>query len=125
MGGPIWSTLPPVWEEIAFIMTLGVKANVQLKSSPMSFTLRVKAEIEIIFSICPKLLINAELYGLVLAPRLKKKDIIKFVKPICNPWGQCSSIYLCPDINSLAFISNLGPNNKPKMLKVGPKFLQP
>jgi len=24
------------------------------------------------FSACPKLLINAELYGLVLAPRLKK-----------------------------------------------------
>jgi hypothetical protein len=25
----------------------------------------------------------------------------------------------------LAFINNLGPNNKPKMLKVGPKFFQP
>jgi hypothetical protein len=25
------------------------------------------------FSICPKLLINAELYGLVLAPRLEKR----------------------------------------------------
>jgi hypothetical protein len=36
------------------------------------FTLGVKAEIEKIFAICFKLLINAELYGLVLAPRLKK-----------------------------------------------------
>jgi hypothetical protein len=35
------------------------------------FILRVKVEIEKIFSICPKLIINAELYGLVLAPRLK------------------------------------------------------
>jgi hypothetical protein len=31
------------------------------------------AEIEKIFSICPKLVINAELYGLVLASSLKKK----------------------------------------------------
>jgi hypothetical protein len=59
--------------------TQGVKAKAQLKSSipigaklklaPRAFTIEVKAEIEKIFSICPKLLINAELYGLVLAPR--------------------------------------------------------
>ncbi len=65
------------------LFTLGVKANVQLKSSipigakleisPNGFTLRVKAEILKFFSICPKLLINAEFYGLVLAPRLKKR----------------------------------------------------
>jgi len=64
------------------LFTLGVKANVQLKSSipigakleisPNGFTLIVKAEILKFFSICPKLLINAEFYGLVLAPRLKK-----------------------------------------------------
>ncbi len=37
-----------------------------------------------------------------MAPRLgkKKKDTIEFGRPICNP---------------------LGPNNKPKMLKVGPQ----
>jgi len=29
------------------------------------------------------------------------------------------------EANVLAFISNSGPNNKPKLLKVGPKFLQP
>jgi hypothetical protein len=29
------------------------------------------------------------------------------------------------DVNVLAFISNLRPNNKPNMLKVGPKFFQP
>jgi hypothetical protein len=58
-------------------------ANVQPKSSipigakveisPKGFTLGVKADIEKNFSICPKLLINAELCGLVLAPRLKKR----------------------------------------------------
>jgi len=83
--------------------TLGVRANIQPKFSiPIgakveislkSFTQGVIADIEKNFSICPKLLINAELYGLVLAARLKKKDTIKFGRPICNSWGQCSSIY--------------------------------
>jgi hypothetical protein len=83
--------------------TQGVKANVQLKSnipigakveiSPKGFTLRIKAEIEKIFSTCPKLLMNAELYGLVLAPRLKKGYHRIWEEPNCNPWGQCSSIY--------------------------------
>jgi hypothetical protein len=36
------------------------------------FTLWVKTELEKIFSICPKLLIYAELYGLILAPRMEK-----------------------------------------------------
>jgi hypothetical protein len=58
-------------------------------------------------------LINAELYGLLLAPRLKKKDTMEFGKPICNnPLGRY-----------LAFISNLRPNNKPKMFKIGPQVL--
>jgi hypothetical protein len=61
---------------------LDTKAHFTLKSSipigakvgisPKGFTLGVKAEIEKIFSICPNLPINAELYGLVLAPGLKK-----------------------------------------------------
>jgi hypothetical protein len=59
------------------------KAKVQLKSSipigakveispPKGFTLGVKAEIikKFFFPICPKLLLNAELHGLILAPRL-------------------------------------------------------
>jgi hypothetical protein len=29
------------------------------------------------------------------------------------------------ELNVVAFISNLGSNNKPKMLKVGPKFFSP
>jgi len=45
----------------------------KLKSALRAFTLGVKAEIEKIFSICRKLLINAELYGLVLAQRLKER----------------------------------------------------
>jgi hypothetical protein len=62
--------------------TLGVRVNVQPKSSiPIGakaeiglkgFTPGVKAEIEKIFSISLKLLINAELYSLLLTPRLKK-----------------------------------------------------
>jgi hypothetical protein len=41
--------------------------------SPKGFTLGVKVEREKNFSICPKLLINAELYGLVLVPKAGKK----------------------------------------------------
>jgi hypothetical protein len=40
--------------------------------NPKGFTLGVKGETEKIFPICPKLVINAELYGLVFAPMLKK-----------------------------------------------------
>jgi hypothetical protein len=54
-----------------------------------------------------------------------KKDTIKFGRPIGNPWGQCLSIYSYPDVNVLAFISNLGPICNPKMLKVGPKIFRP
>jgi hypothetical protein len=71
-----------IWDKSKAHFTLGVKANVQPKSSipngakveisPNGFTLGVKAKLEKIFSICPKLLINAELYSLVLAPRLDK-----------------------------------------------------
>jgi hypothetical protein len=55
--------------------------------SPKGFTFGVKVEIEKIFSVCFKLLINAEFYGLVLAPRAEEKDTIEFGKPICNPLG--------------------------------------
>jgi len=58
-----------------------------------AFTLGVKADIEKNFSICPKLVINAEHYGLAIGPKAEKKDTIKFGRPICNPWDQCSSIY--------------------------------
>jgi hypothetical protein len=64
-------------------LTLGVKANVQLKSSTpigakveissKEFTLGVKAERGKKNSIYSKLLINAELYGFVLTPSLKKR----------------------------------------------------
>ncbi len=40
--------------------------------SKAHFTLGVKAKIEKIFSICPELVINAELFGLELAARMKK-----------------------------------------------------
>jgi hypothetical protein len=49
-----------------------IPIGAKVEISPKDFPLGVKAEREKNFSICPKLLINAELYGLVLAPRLKK-----------------------------------------------------
>jgi hypothetical protein len=63
--------------------TLGVKADVQPKSiipigakvevsPPNDFTLGVKSELEKVLSIGPKLLLNAELYGLVFGLRLEK-----------------------------------------------------
>jgi hypothetical protein len=45
------------------------------------------AEIENIFSICPKLVINAELYGLVLASRLKKKGYLRTWEANLQPLG--------------------------------------
>jgi len=75
----------------------------------------VKAEIERKkISICPKLLTNTELYGLVLALRLKKRIP-------SNLGSQFATLVA----NVLPFSSNLGPNNKPKILKVGPQFFQP
>jgi hypothetical protein len=62
-----------------------IAAKVEI--SPKGFTLGIKAEIEKIFSTCPKLLMNAELYGLVLAPRLEKKDTIKFGKSLFATLG--------------------------------------
>jgi hypothetical protein len=54
----------------------------KVEISPKGFTLGVKAEREKkkTFSICPKLLINAELYGLVLAPLT-----LFFIFPISPP----------------------------------------
>jgi hypothetical protein len=82
--------------------TLGVRANVQSKSSiPIGakveiglkgFTLEVKAEIGKIFLISPKLLVNAELYSLILTPRLKE-GYHPIWEANLQPLGQCSSIY--------------------------------
>jgi hypothetical protein len=63
--------------------TLGVRANVQTKSSipigakveinPKGFTLGVKAEIEKKLFNLPQVLINAELYGRCTGPKAEKK----------------------------------------------------
>jgi hypothetical protein len=75
----------------------------KIEISPKGFRLGVKAEREKNFSICPKLLINAELYGLVLAPRLKKgyrqiwEANLQPLRPtfqnLLISWHECSSIY--------------------------------
>jgi hypothetical protein len=77
---------------------LFISANVQPKSripihakvemGPEGFTLGVKAELgEKKSFICPKLLINAELYGLVLILRLKKKGYHRIWEPNLQPLG--------------------------------------
>ncbi len=63
--------------------TLGVRANVEPKSSipngakvkisPKRFPLGVKVELEKKLVDLPKVVIIAELYGLVFTPRLKKR----------------------------------------------------
>jgi hypothetical protein len=52
-----------------------------------------------------------------VAPKLEKGYHQIWEKPL-------GSMFHHLFINVLAFINNLGPNNKPKMLKVGPKFFQ-
>jgi hypothetical protein len=100
-----WYIASITWIKTKAHFTLGVRANVQPKSSipigakdkeinPKGFTLGVKAEREFFFSTCPKLLINAELYGLVLAPRLKK-NTIKFEGSICNLGANVLSMSSC------------------------------
>jgi hypothetical protein len=92
----------------------GIPIVAKVEISPEGFTLGIKAELENIFSICPKLLINAELYGLLLTPRLER-GYHRLWEANLRPLGPMFS----------AFISNLGPNNKPKMLKGCPKDFQP
>jgi hypothetical protein len=48
-------------------------------------------------------------------PQGRKKGYYRIWEANLQPWGA----------NVPASISNLGPNNKPKMLKVGPKLFQP
>jgi hypothetical protein len=81
-----------------------VGAKVEISPKGFAFTLGVKAEIaKKPFQSAPKLLINAELYGLCIEyhhPKAEKNkmDTIKFGRPICKPLG--------PIV--LPFTSNLG-----------------
>jgi hypothetical protein len=65
----------------------------ELKSAPKGFTLGVKAEIEKIFSICPKLLINAKLHGLVLAPTLKRRIPMNLGSQFATPGANVPAIF--------------------------------
>jgi hypothetical protein len=60
----------------------------KLKSAPRGFTLGIKTELQKIFSICPKLVINAELYGLVLAPRLEKGYQLTYLQFSVIKWAK-------------------------------------
>jgi hypothetical protein len=110
------------------------KAKVQLKSSipicakveisPKSFKLGIKGEIEQIFSICPKLLINAEPYSLVLALRLKKRIPSNLERQFATLGANIPAL-----INILKsmflHLVELGAKHKPKMVQVGPSFSSP
>jgi hypothetical protein len=89
---------------------------VQKLKSPKGFTLGVMAEIakKNLFNV-PQVLINAERFGLILAPRLKKRIPSKIWEANLQPLG--------PIFQHL--LSNLGPICDPKMLKVGLKFFWP
>jgi hypothetical protein len=68
----------------------------KLKSAPKGFALGVKAEIEKnIFNLpqaTNKMLNFMALY--YWPPKAeRRRNTIEFGNPICNPWGQCSSIY--------------------------------
>jgi len=84
-----------------------------LKSAPRALHYESKAEIEFFFSICPKLLTNAELsfYGLVFAPRLEKRIP-------SNLGGQFATLGTYVS----AFISNLGPICNSKKAQNWPQF---
>jgi len=69
----------------------------KVEISPKGFSLGVKAQLEKIFSICPKLQIIAELYGLVLTPRLEN-----------GYHGIWEANLKTLGANVSAFISNLG-----------------
>ncbi len=80
-----------------------IPIGAKVEISPKGFTLGVKADIEKSFSICPKLVINAEHYGLVLAPRQKKgyhkiweanlQPLGPMFQHLSQSWCQCSSIH--------------------------------
>jgi hypothetical protein len=65
----------------------------KLKSAPKGFPLGVKAKIEKIFSMWPKLLINAELYSLVLGPSLKKAQTLKHTSLLISIVPNCKFFY--------------------------------
>jgi hypothetical protein len=72
------------------------QAFVLVQKLKSGFNLGVKAKIEQIFSICPKLLINVKLYGLVLNPSVEERILL-------NLGSQFATL----GTNVLAFINTL------------------
>jgi len=76
-------------------------------------------------------MLNFYLWPCIFAPKAekKKKDTIQFGKPICNPLGPMFHhlfINILNVNNILAFVSNLGPNDKPKKnAQLGSQFATP
>jgi hypothetical protein len=93
-----------------------------LKSAPRAFFTLGGVKV---FSICPKLLINAELHGPCIGPKAGERIASILGGQFATLGAIVPAFYYYPDINVLTLISNLGPNKKPIMLKVGAKFFWP
>jgi sulfur relay (sulfurtransferase) DsrF/TusC family protein len=70
-----------------------IPTGAKVEIGPMGFTLGVKAEIEKKNSMCAKLLINDEVYGLVLAQR--PKEILQFNLRGQFAYKLCPKQHLC------------------------------
>jgi hypothetical protein len=125
---PSFSTISPQNTKAHF--TLGVKANVQtqikhsywckkLKSVPPGafYTRSQVWHRRNIFSICPKFTNKCWTLWPWIGPQgwIKKKDTMEFGEPILQSLGPMFD----------PFTNNLGPINKPKMLKVSSNFFGP
>ncbi len=77
-----------------FKLKSSISIGAKVEITPKGFTLGVKAEIaKNIFNLPQVTNRQMPNFMALYWPQAWKKDIIEFGKPICNPWGQCFSIY--------------------------------
>jgi len=93
----------------------------KLKFAPPGFTLGVKGRNRKNIFNLPQLLVNAELSDLVLALRVKKRIPSNLGSQFATLGVNVPAFINILTSMFLHFPSNLGPSNKPKLLKVGPQ----
>jgi hypothetical protein len=96
----------------------------KLKSTPMAFTLGGKAELEKIFSICPKLLTNkcSTLWPCIGPPRLEKGLPSTLGGTFATLGAKVSaSIHILMSMVYHLLLVTVGPNNKPKNAQSWPQ----
>jgi len=77
-GGPLYTTSVKAKVQLKSSITIGAKVQI----SPQGLYTRSPGQNrKNIFSICPKLRRNAELYGLVTSPKMLKVGLNKFFQP--------------------------------------------